>query len=227
MSLMTWSIFGMLLLLMNIVSALHLYINKANMLDPPMPWGDDDTRGLQYIRGIYTTLTLTFTLLMHGSGLYPKIYYWIISQSPDIEPEMTILYPIVLTSLIFTSSVTSLAAKLYKSSSLALVDTALPQQINYIYTILFLSLTVSVLLRLFDVLKSSDIWMLWQFNVDIVQIVTPLIIIVRTKQLRDYSYNFVKTKFEDLFFFQTYSTPVLICLFMYSTLCVIYNIFDI
>ena len=227
MSLMTWSIFGMLLLLMNIVSSLHLYINKANVLDPPMPWGEDDTRGIQYIRGIYTTLTLTFTLPMHGMGLYPKIYYWVISQGPDTEPEMTILYPIVLTSLIFTSSVISLVAKFYKSSSLPLADTALPQQINYIYTILFMSLTVSVLLRLFDVLDSSDIWMLWQFNVDIVQIVTPLIIILRTKQLRDYTYVFIKTTYEDLFFRQIYLTPLLICLFMYSTLCVIYKLSDI
>ena len=226
MSLMTWSIFGMLLLLMNIVSALHLYINKANVLDPPMPWGHDDKRGIQYIRGIYTTLTLTFTLPMHGIGLYPKIYYWIISQGPHNEPEMVIIYPIVLTSLIFTSSVTSLLAKFYKTSSLPLADTALPQQINYIYTVLFMSLTVSVLLRLFDVVDSSDIWMLWQFNVDIVQIVTPLIIILRTKQLRDYTYGFIKSTYEDLFFRQIYLTPVVICLFMYSTLCVTYKLFD-
>ena len=140
---------------------------------------------------------------------------------------MTILYPIVLTSLIFTSSVISLVAKLYKSSSLPLADTALPQQINYIYTVLFMSLTVSVLLRLFDVLDSSDLWMLWQFNVDIVQIVTPLIIILRTKQLRDFTYVFIKTTYEDLFFRQIYLTPVVICLCMYSTLCVIYKLFGI
>ena len=227
MSFITWSVFGLLLLLMNIVSALHLYINKANILDPPMPWGDDDKRGMKYIRSICTTLTITFTLTMHVIGLYPKIYYWIVSQGPDTEPKMVIIYPMVLTSLIFSSSVTSLVAKFYKSSSLPLADAALPQQINYIYTILFMSLTVSVLLRLFDVLDSSDIWMLWQFNVDIVQIVTPLIIIVRTIQLKDYTYNFMKTKFEDLFFLKIYSTPLLICVFMYSTLCVTYNLFDI
>ena len=38
MSLMTWSIFGMLLLLMNIVSALHLYINRASILCACPPW---------------------------------------------------------------------------------------------------------------------------------------------------------------------------------------------
>ena len=227
MSLMTISIFHMLLLIMNAVSALHLYMNRKNMLDPPMPWGEDDFGGIKYIRGTCTTLTITFTLTMYGLGIYPKLYYWTIGEDPDKEPESVIIYTVVLILLIFTSAVTSLGTKFYKSSSLPLVDTVIPQKINYIYTILFLSLTFSLFLRLFDVLDSSDMWTVWQFNVDIVQVATPIIIILRTNQLKDYTYHFIKPKFEDLFFFQIYLTPVLICLFMYSTLHVIYNQFKI
>ena len=197
------------------------------MLDPPMPWGEDDFGGIKYIRGTCTTLTITFTLTMYGLGIYPKLYYWTIGEDPDKEPESVIIYTVVLILLIFTSAVTSLGTKFYKSSSLPLVDTVIPQKINYIYTILFLSLTFSLFLRLFDVLDSSDMWTVWQFNVDIVQVATPIIIILRTNQLKDYTYHFIKPKFEDLFFFQIYLTPVLICLFMYSTLHLIYNQFKI
>ena len=44
----------LLLIFMNIIGALKLYQRKTNILDPPMPWGDDDSMGIKWIRLIVT-----------------------------------------------------------------------------------------------------------------------------------------------------------------------------
>ena len=71
-------------------------MNRKNMLDPKMPWGEDDTGGIKCICGVCTTLTITFTLTMYGFGIYPKLYYWTIGEDPDKEPEGIIIYTVVL-----------------------------------------------------------------------------------------------------------------------------------
>ena len=103
LSFMACNILLLLLLFMNIISALKFYQKKANVLDPSMPWGDDDQKGIKWIRVVASTITLVLTSTMFGLGLYPKTYYWFSGQEiPSFHQESTtfIVYPMMFIFLI-------------------------------------------------------------------------------------------------------------------------------
>ena len=53
-----------------------------------MPWGDDDSKGLKWIRVIATLVTLILNSTMFGFGIYPKTYYWFIGQEIQIASKV-------------------------------------------------------------------------------------------------------------------------------------------
>ena len=57
---------------MNVIAALKLYISKTNTLDPPMPWGDDENIGLNYIRVTCTLLIVGFTII-YKLGIFSTV----------------------------------------------------------------------------------------------------------------------------------------------------------
>ena len=117
LSFMGCNILLLLLLFMNIIGALKLYQRKTNILDPPMPWGYDDSKGIKWIRLIATLVTLILNSTMFGFGIYPSTYYWFSGQEiPSFSKESMafIIYPIMLIFLISTSIIIALATKFYK-----------------------------------------------------------------------------------------------------------------
>ena len=136
LSFMGCHILLLLLLFMNIIGALKLYQRKTNILDPPMPWGDDDSKGLKWIRAIATLVTLILNSTMFGFGIYPTTYYWFSGQEiPSFSNEAMafLIYPIILIVLIFTSMITALTGKFYKLPTPRSADSDIPRQIDYFH----------------------------------------------------------------------------------------------
>ena len=230
LSFMACNILLLLLLFMNIISALKFYQKKANILDPSMPWGDDDKKGIKWIRVVATTITLVLTSTMFGLGLYPKTYYWFSGQeilSFHKESPTFIVYPIMLIFLISTSIIIALATKFYKLPTPHATDSVIPHQIDYFHMSFCFMLLLIVILGESNFLSSSNLWNVWKIHMVLMQIGIPVLTVLKEKQLRHYTSNFLRIKIEELFFYQIYLTPTLVCFLMHITLYLIYDFFDI
>ena len=64
------------LLLMDAIGVLTMYIIRAKTIDPWMPWGDDESRGLKMIHAVCIGTSILFTLTMYILGIYPISYYF-------------------------------------------------------------------------------------------------------------------------------------------------------
>ena len=229
LSFMACNILLLLLLFMNIISAIKFYQKKANILDPTMPWGDDDKMGIKWIRVIAATITLVLTFTMFGLGLYPKTYYWFSGQEiPSFPKESTafIIYPIMFIFLISTSIIIALATKFYKLPTPHTTDSVIPHQIDYFHMSFCFMLFLTVVLGESNFLSASNLWNVWKIHMVVMQIGIPVLTVLKEKQLRHYTYNFFRIKMEELFFYQIYLTPTFVYFLMYITLYLIYDCFD-
>ena len=64
------------LLLMDAIGVLTLHIVRAKTIDPWMPWGEDEGKGLKMIHGVCIGTSVLFTLTMYILGIYPISYYF-------------------------------------------------------------------------------------------------------------------------------------------------------
>ena len=230
LSFCAFCLMGLLLSLMNVVSALKLYMNKTNLLDPPMPWGEDENIGIITIRIICAIPIIGITATMYGLGIYPKLYYLFAGlDSNDFfqQPRASLVYPVMLLFLIFTSLLTFLGAKFYKSQTLQPDEVAIPRQINYILWMNMIFISLTIFLSIFNLLSERNHWKLFRLNIIILQVATPAIIILRNDEMKTYSYNFIKNTLDQIFFMQIYLTPAVLSFFMCCTLHLIYEQFGI
>ena len=220
----------LMLLLMNISCALKVYQRKTNILDPPMPWGDDDDKGIKWIRLIATLVSLILTSTMFGLGIYPTSYYWFSRQEiPSLSKESMSFYvfPILLIVLIFTSIITALAGKFYKRQIPHPADSNIPHQIDYFHMTFCFLLFLMVLLGESQIFSSNNTWNIWKMYLIVIQVAIPVLTVLKENQLRRYAYNLLKSRLEELFFYQIYFTPTLIFLLMNITLYFVYDVLDI
>ena len=69
------------LMMLNIIGAIRLYMAKTMLLDPPMPWGNDDEFGVKIIRLIVGGISVGYPLIIFPFEIYPKVYYDFVNQS--------------------------------------------------------------------------------------------------------------------------------------------------
>ena len=230
LSFCAFCLIGLLLLLMNFVSALKLYMNKTNLLDPPMPWGDDEKLGIITIRIICAILIIGVTSTLYGLSIYPKLYYLFAGlDSNDFfkQPKVSIIYPFILLFLISTSLFTFLGAKFYKFRSLQLNEVPVPRQINYFLWMNMIFISLTIFISAFNLLSERNHWKLFRLNIIILQVATPAFVILRNDQIKKYFYNLIKDTLDQIFFMQIYLTPAVLSFVMFCILHLIYGQFGI
>ena len=192
-----------------------------------MPWGDDDSKGIKWIRVISTVFTLILTSTMFGLGIYPTAYYWFSGQEIPSFSKDAMAFPIIWIVLISTSIFTALIGKYYERPIPHPADTNIPRQIDYFHIIFCLLFTLIVTLGQSNLFSSSNTWNLWKIHLLVIQVAIPVLTVLKENQLRRYAYNLIKSSLEELFFYQLYLTPTLVCLLMNITLYFIYDVFGI
>ena len=70
-----WCLLITLLLLIIVISCIKFYVKKEKMLDPPMPWGDNETLGVRSIRVSCSLVSGIYTSTMSGLKLHPRLYH--------------------------------------------------------------------------------------------------------------------------------------------------------
>jgi hypothetical protein len=224
----------LILLLINIINSLKCYIIKSKVIDPPMPWGDDDLLGTNIIPLAYSIFTTVFISVMYALGLHPEMYYALMehhrtelywSQTNHILPGLVVILGI-------TGIITGIVAKVYDAANKQLLEASIAHQINYslgIFPPILLVLITSLLylLNFYEVLTLINFLQTIHIVVSLLYIIVPALVLYRVPQGHSHAAKFFKNKREDAFLLNIYLTPVLITVLMYPSLFFLYQLLDI
>ena len=97
------SLTNLVLLMLNIIGAIRLYMTKTKMLDPPMPWGNDDDCGIKIIRLIVGVISVGYPLVLFPFEIFPKVYYDFVNRS---HPKSALLHsvPCIVQVVVFLTT---------------------------------------------------------------------------------------------------------------------------
>ena len=216
-------------LLINILNAVKCYMSMSKLIDPPMPWGDDDLLGIRMIRFLCSVFTTGLFGVMYALGMYPKVYYILVEQNAAATdlPENSYTFFGVVLFLVITESITGIVAENGK-----LPEKIIPRQMNYfLWTIPTIAIVLITLFILFEevfyVFKLAHPFQIRILVSSILYTITPAIVIYRTNQLKSHTAKVLKNKIEEAFLLSIYVAPAMITLVMNFTLYIIYQLFDI
>ena len=99
-----------ILLILNIVSFLRLAMAKQGVVDPEMPWGENDGLAIRRIRGASMVCVTIIVSVMYLCGGYPHAFYYLIGDERSILhlPNATLIFTITLMSLFAIPVITSI-----------------------------------------------------------------------------------------------------------------------
>jgi hypothetical protein len=220
-------IFGLILVFMNIIYAVKCYISKSKVLDPPMPWGDDDVLGIRLIRCSGTVLITGFFTVMYTLGMYPKIYYSLVDQNVSLtnSPEGGYIFLGLTFFLVLTGTVIGIITKVIEAASGHILEVIVPRQMNFFLWI-FPTVIIVVYLpvRIFEPVHPFEgmfiVCSIWF-------IIIPALVIYFADQIKHNVSKVLKNKIEEAFMLSIYVTPAIITVILYCTLYTIYTLFDI
>ena len=210
------------LIFMNLVAMLKLYMMKKALVDPPMPWGDNEKLGMIIIRTVSTVPVIIFTSTMFLLEEYQNNYnsHPLENNSSILElPKGNSLFAIPLLFFVITFFVTYLATYFlrpyYESTQQHNIVTGIPSQIQYVGLVTVI-VALGAFIIIFDLLPIRDRWSLY-ISYNVVSCILPLIIILFSKQLKLYVKSYVLF---DMWFLNV--NFVIMCLFVnvFVGLCV-------
>ena len=221
----------MLLIVKNVIGIIRFYMMKTGTLDPPMPWGDDETKGTWAIRGVYGILVIACSTITYALGVYPKMYYLFIiglhSSSYDI-PKSAYVYPGIFAFMLVTCASILLGERICRTSkNNILVEELIPRKLNY-----FIWSFVSVV-GIFQVVDGLEImdritrWKLSQFLLSAAIMTTPSIVILTTEDMKSYVIRILKNIQDEVFLLSIYVVPSCLVLLVNTTLYLLYSHFEI
>ena len=222
-----------LLLLLNVINAVKCQISVSKVVDPPMPWGDDEHFGIRLIRLSCFVFTTAFVALTYALGVYSLLYYVLIQRdaSEKVPTESTFIYFGFILFLVITGTITGLIAKFYEPVNEQHSESIIPRQMNRFVWILPASGTVFIILavifenvhQMFGLVHS---WQIIFLIISIVTTITPALLIYREDKVKSYASRILKNKMEEAFLLSIYITPAMVTIIMYGTLYIIYELLD-
>ena len=226
-----WSMIFTVLALINMISALKLYIIRTMVLDPPMPWGADEKFGMACIRIILGVIAIGYPSTLFGIGLYPPAYYSFAKESPGLIHSHlnTWLYIGPFTCLIVSFFISSLGARINKSTANEQIDGIMPRQMTYFswLSVIALSFVMCILISESMGIPSPLRWNILQLMISIFQLIIPLSVILNVEQLKTYLITFIKNRIDDAFFFNICILPSVLAIIIYGILYFVYTVFGI
>ena len=210
-----FSFLGLVLLflvLLILTAAFKVYLMKTMMVDPPMPWGEHKNLGMNIIRAFCGMLVLGSIITMYAFGKYPKIYYTYIGH-----PESSMSLPDEILILLLTIFIIiSLGAKYYQRTHQDNIDTEIPRQVHYTMWMISLIFALGFFAEMFNALELRNRWKLYQISIALGGVITPMVVILRTDQLKSH----VKNKLHDMAYLNVKFVFLCLSLYALTALCV-------
>ena len=214
-----WVLALLLLLAMNIISGIRLHMIRTATLDSPSPWGNDEFSAIRNIRCLCGALAIGFTSTMYGLGIYPKIYYQFKDYSPTHAPipTATDIYCGLLMILLATGMITATLRRYFKLSSNIKYDAIVPHQLNCFIWIIMIGLAVMFFSGAYEILKIRMRWKIFQIIIPTVLMISPIIVISITNELKASVRNSINHLVESMFFLSIYLVPSLLVTMIYGS----------
>ena len=215
-----WVLALLLLLTMNIISGIRLHMIRTATLDSPSPWGNDEFSAIRNIRCLCGALAIGFTSTMYGLGIYPKIYYQFGDYSPNHAPipTATYIYCGLLMILLATGIITATLRTYFKLSSNNINDAIIPHQLNCFIWIIMIGLAVMFFSGAYEILKIRMRWKIFQIIIPTVLMISPIIVISITNELKASVRNSINHLVESMFFLSIYLVPSLLIMVIYGSI---------
>ena len=217
-----------LLFMINLISAIRFYMMKTKLLDPPMPWGEDEISGIRKIRASCVFLAAAITTTLHCFGLFPRLHFAFTGNDGLVFSKAALIYPGLLILLLITCTLLLIASWFYQSAgSSNIVDSIIPRQMIYFvwFCITFLSLTL--LMGLSNVFGMIIQWKINQAIASLTEVIIPCLILFGSDQLKCYATKSFKSMVEEAFLLNIYIVPTFLMMFINGSLYIIYQTFDL
>ena len=224
--------FIVLLLLANIIQLLKYRMNKEKMLDPPMPWGDDEQRGMIWIRVFCWGFSIAFSIVMYACGIHTPFYYLSIGKA--IDPSVPIIRSSIDILLLTTCAFFIVGEKYYqKNKDGQAFDPIATRLLKYlilgfVLAALFLAITTAF------VNTPSTPWLfgVWIREkiltvVLIVHLVIPIGTISNADEVKSYILKLMTNIYDQAFFLNIYLVPSFLFILIHGCLYIFYRVFDI
>ena len=182
----TWCASTLLLIsTLNAIGFLTFYMMKEKVLDPIMPWNDedgDDHRAMAKIRCTNILFTAGFVVVTSICKVYPKTYYHLIGDQRSFSelPIGTKMISLVQLILFLTYTVSLIGTTIYRPRRMSRRSKLLP---HFIALLLagFAFFSVSNVTT-----RQGYLWGVMQFLVTIGGVFVPTYMILTTEHLRAY-----------------------------------------
>ena len=220
-------VFGLYtLLILNIISSIRLYVTKTMVLDPPMPWENDEALLMKKIRLAAGIFSVSYPAIFYLLEIYPKMYYDFVTLKVEM-PISSFVYSGILAFFLATFVITIMVEMCYKTCNPHKNQSTFPRQINYMVITNLLVYGYFLFEITFKFLDSNPRWMVFQLLISVVGLTTPLIAIVRSKKLSSYSIKYLKEIYDNAYLYYIYVIPFLLATFMYLSLIGLYSFIEI
>ena len=214
------------LLILNIISSIRLYVTKTMVLDPPMPWENDEALLMKKIRIAAGVFSVSYPAIFYLLKIYPKMYYDFVTLKVKI-PISSFVYSGILAFFLATFVITIMVEMCYKICNPHKNQSSFPRQINYMVLTNLMVYGYFLFEVTFKFLDSNTRWTVFQLLISVVGLTTPLVAIVRSKKLSSYSIKYLKEKYDNAYLYYIYVIPILLAMLMYLSLIVLYSFIDV
>ena len=204
------------LVYLNLIAILNVYMRKKTMIDPPMPWGDNDDLGIKIIRLSTSVPLFVIIATLYMIGVYPSLYFSLkngYDTSHAELPKETAIFMIPIVLLVITFIITSLVTFHSKYTRQPNLDTSIPQ-LYYPWVLPIVALFLVHLI--FSAFKLSSIWNLFT-TTQLGTMVMQLVIILKNDQLSSYVKSYLSF---DILHLNIRFVCMCLCIYVFVGLCV-------
>ena len=222
-----WCLLITLLLLIIVISCIKFYVKKEKMLDPPMPWGDNETLGVRSIRLSCSLVSGIFTSTMYGLKLHPRLYHLFVGNFAPLYSfsGATLIFPGVFIGLLVTYTIVFGGTEFCQSCKTPPNDSLVFRQLNWFFCMTMISLLLILPLVTFKAFELDNPWIIVQLQISMTHGIIA-IIIVSTHQLKSYILKQFEKMQESAFLLSIYVVPGALMVLINTGIYIVYKAFD-
>ena len=195
-----------------------------------MPWGDDEQRGMIWIRVFCWGLSIGFVITTYVCGIHTALYHSSIGK--DFDRSIPIIHSGFNIFLVATCAIFIIGENYYlKTNDGQAFDPVVSRRLKYLILGFVLAALFGAISNIFihTALMPLSIWIQRKRFVLmlIVEIVMAICTILNSDQLRSYISKLMTTIYEQAFFLNIYLVPFFLSIIINGGIYIVYKVLDI
>ena len=195
-----------------------------------MPWGDDEQRGMVWIRVFCWGLSIGFVITTYVCGIHTALYHSSIGK--DFDRSIPIIHSGFNIFLVATCTIFIIGENYYlKTNDGQAFDPVVSRRLKYLVLGFVLAILFSAISNIYihTALMPLSIWIQKKRFVLmlIVEIVMAICTVLHSDQLRSYISKLMTTIYEHALFLNIYLVPLFLSIIINGGIYIVYKVIDI